>query len=94
MNKYDIKEYENACLQLAEAFRDRYFPDEAEVFCVSNDPTDVWCFGDFFFCVDKMYEFMKYGYNTEQLLNYYDYMENGGKVCIKAFKSLKGENDG
>lgn len=64
-----IKEYENVCADVANEFHKKYFPGEAEVYAVADDVTGMWFFNDYFFRVDHMYEYMKYDYTLEQMLD-------------------------
>lgn len=64
-----VKEYEEICAKVANEFNIKYFPEEAEVYAAGDDATGIWFFSDYFFRVDHMYQYMKYGYTLEQMLD-------------------------
>lgn len=89
----EIKEYEQACRKIAEAFTKKYFKDP-ESWCVADDPTDVWYINDCYFTVDQMYEFLKNRYSQKMMFDYYyerleHYQKNNTTDCFPNIKSYK-----
>ena len=86
-----LNEYRIACQNLAEDFRTMYFPDMdyQDMYSVAGDVTGVWEFNDYYFSVNKMYEFMLYKYTQDEVFDYYEYMLNDGKICIRDWKKLQ-----
>jgi hypothetical protein len=86
-----LNDYRIACQHIAEDFRNKYFSniDNIDMYAIAGDVTGVWEFNDNFFSVNKMYEFMLYNYTEKELSDYCEYVENGGKICIRDWKKLK-----
>lgn len=86
----EIKEYEQACQKIAEAFTKKYFKDP-ESWCVADNPTDVWYVNDIWLNVDEMYQYLKYKYSQKKMLErYYKKLEHYQKYnTTENFPNIK-----
>ena len=64
--------YEIGCRKIAEAFRNKYFTPDTELFFVGNDVTGVAMLADYYFGVNDMYEYLKHKYTKEKMFMRYD----------------------
>lgn len=90
-----IAQWREATEQVAEAFIEKYFPEQeynVDTFWVANRVGDVFCISDWFFDVDRMIEAIELNATFEQVNEYYDaevehHTEDGDKPMPINFKN-------
>lgn len=67
-----ITYYEYGCKKIAEAFRNKYFEPDTEIWWVGDDVTDVCNIGDYWFCPEDMLGYLRNKYTIVEMFKRYD----------------------
>jgi len=93
--KNTLNEYEKACLRIVEEFRDKYFEKDTEISFVCNNPTDVCEINDYWFCIDTMYQYLKYDYSKADMFGRYEeytnFKDGNNIICIRDWRYFKDD---
>jgi hypothetical protein len=68
-----VKEWERACNNLAHNFQVKYFGNGAESYWVADDIGGIFFINDYFFGMNDIVDFIKYGYGIKDMFTYYDF---------------------
>jgi len=72
-NKVAIKNYENACNDIANLFADTYF-EEPYMHWIGDSIGEVIGINDYFFNVDDILTYLKAKATKEEMFDYYDFI--------------------
>ena len=90
-----LKKLEDSIQALTDYFVTKYFGKGTEdVYWIADDIGGVLHVNDYFFSLSDIIEFLKYGYTTKQMFDYYDYRmilgDQDAPINIKNWRKLKG----
>lgn len=88
-----IKQFENISENIAKYFCNKYFKSD-DYWWVSDQIGSVLSVGDYYFSLETMLDYLRYGYGVNKMFEHYDYaMEEATHdrypICIRDYKKFK-----
>ena len=69
-----LNNYYDSVQSITDYFVKKYFgKDVSDVYWIADDIGGVLAVNDYFFSLTDMVDFLKYGYKTQEMFDYYDY---------------------
>lgn len=78
MKTKSIIEWEEATEKLSRHFIKRYFDDPTDTYWIANDIGGVLEINDYFFSLNDMVNYLKYGYSETEMFEHYNYILDMG----------------
>lgn len=96
MKKKLMREWEEATQKLTDYFVSTHFgkKGDCDVYWIADDVGGCVHVNDYFFSLQDIVDFLKYGYSTDQVFEYYAYDLNCAQdgeenpICIRDWKKL------
>lgn len=72
-NQPFFKQWEESTDQLAHAFAKHYFDEDYLLWWVANQIGGTICINDHYFNLDRMVDYLRYQYTSQELFEHYDW---------------------